>query len=88
MFKQGLAKMSSAMRTVMIGVIRFYRYCISPLMAPHCRFEPTCSRYAQDALTEHGVLRGMMFSLRRLSRCHPWHEGGFDPVPETKKKIT
>lgn len=58
-----------------------YRYTLSPLFGNCCRFEPSCSRYAEQALREHGLRRGLWLTLRRLSRCHPWHAGGFDPVP-------
>lgn len=70
------------MRNILILLIRAYRYLISPLLGPHCRFYPTCSCYAQTALEQHGLIRGGWLGLRRLSRCHPWHPGGVDPVPE------
>lgn len=66
--------------------IRFYRYAISPLMANHCRFYPTCSCYALEAIDKHGVWRGGWLTLRRLCRCHPWHPGGHDPVPPVAGK--
>jgi putative membrane protein insertion efficiency factor len=69
------------MRTLLISLIRAYQYLISPLLGHHCRFEPSCSRYAAEAIRTHGALRGVWLGLRRLSRCHPWHPGGFDPVP-------
>ncbi len=69
------------MRKSLIFLIRIYRYVISPLMGPHCRFYPSCSCYAQTALEQHGVLRGGWLAVRRLARCHPWHSGGVDPVP-------
>jgi len=61
--------------------LRFYRYFISPLMGPHCRFEPTCSHYAEEAFQRFGFFRGLGLTLKRLGKCHPWHEGGYDPVP-------
>jgi len=70
------------MRKSLIFLIRIYQYAISPLMGPHCRFYPSCSCYAQMALEQHGVLRGGWLAIRRLARCHPWHPGGVDPVPE------
>ena len=67
-------------------VLRFfisvYRWVFSPYVGQHCRFHPTCSRYADEAIERHGALRGSWLTLRRLSRCHPWHEGGIDLVPD------
>lgn len=75
------------MRKLLILFIRGYQYLISPLLGPHCRFYPTCSCYAHTALERHGVIRGGWLALRRLSKCHPWHPGGEDPVPENKQKF-
>jgi uncharacterized protein len=61
--------------------IFLYRYTVSPILGPRCRFLPTCSDYALEALAEHGLLRGAALILRRLLRCHPWGGSGFDPVP-------
>jgi hypothetical protein len=69
------------MRHILITLIKFYRYCISPLMAPSCRYSPTCSEYAIEAIERFGMVRGSWLAMRRISRCHPWHEGGHDPVP-------
>lgn len=63
------------------AAIRAYRYLISPMLGPTCRFYPSCSCYAEEALHQHGALRGSHLTVRRLLRCHPWHEGGYDPVP-------
>lgn len=69
------------MRRLLILFIQAYRYLVSPWLGNHCRFYPSCSQYAMDAVHTHGALRGGWLSLRRLSRCHPWHAGGIDPVP-------
>jgi putative membrane protein insertion efficiency factor len=65
-------------------LIRSYQWCISPLLGPRCRFYPSCSEYALQAVTAHGLLRGAALAVRRIARCHPWHEGGLDPVPPGK----
>ncbi|MDG5501573.1 membrane protein insertion efficiency factor YidD [Marinobacter sp. BGYM27] len=69
------------MRQLVLLPIRFYRYAISPLMASHCRYHPTCSSYALEAIQGHGILRGGYLAIKRLLRCHPWCVGGYDPVP-------
>jgi putative membrane protein insertion efficiency factor len=69
------------MRFVLKVLIRGYQLVISPLIGPRCRFYPSCSHYAIEAIETHGALRGVWLTLKRISRCHPWHEGGFDPVP-------
>jgi len=61
-------------------ILRFYKRWISPLLPSACRFHPTCSEYMMGAIEQHGVWRGIWMGLRRLSRCHPFHQGGFDPV--------
>jgi putative membrane protein insertion efficiency factor len=66
---------------LMVGAIRFYRSAISPLTPPACRFQPTCSAYAQEAVERYGAARGGWLALRRLLRCHPFCKGGYDPVP-------
>jgi putative membrane protein insertion efficiency factor len=69
------------MRYVLKYLIRGYQLAISPFLGPRCRFYPSCSHYAIEALESHGALRGTWLTIKRISRCHPWHEGGFDPVP-------
>ena len=69
------------MKALLLGAIRAYRLLLSPWWGGQCRFTPTCSEYAAEAITRHGSLSGSWFALRRLARCHPWCAGGFDPVP-------
>ena len=69
------------MRQVITGALRGYRYLISPLLGPTCRFYPTCSSYAIEAIERYGITRGTWLTLRRLIRCNPWHPGGVDKVP-------
>ena len=66
---------------ILILIIKAYQYLLSPWVGNQCRFSPTCSHYACEALRKHGALRGSWMTLRRLLRCHPWHTGGHDPVP-------
>jgi uncharacterized protein len=66
----------------LVFLIELYRNTVSPLRLPTCRFTPTCSQYAVDALTEYGVVRGSWLTLVRLAKCGPWHRGGWDPIPE------
>lgn len=71
------------MKQIFIGVFRFYQKAISPLTPPSCRFYPTCSHYGVEALEKHGAIKGLYLTVRRISKCHPFHEGGIDPVPDT-----
>ncbi|MBR2040022.1 MAG: membrane protein insertion efficiency factor YidD [Clostridia bacterium] len=73
------------MSKFLIGLIKFYRKCISPLKLPCCRFTPTCSQYAIEAITIHGAFKGTMLAIWRVLRCNPFCKGGFDPVPEKRK---
>jgi putative membrane protein insertion efficiency factor len=70
------------MRWLLIQSIKAYRYLLSPWLGAHCRFHPTCSCYAITAIERFGAVRGSALALRRLLRCHPWHPGGIDPVPD------
>jgi putative membrane protein insertion efficiency factor len=63
-------------------MIRFYQMCISPMLGPHCRFSPTCSQYALEAIRSYGAIKGSYLAIKRISKCHPFHTGGHDPVPE------
>jgi putative membrane protein insertion efficiency factor len=69
------------MKFLLIGLIRVYRLVISPLFPPSCRFQPTCSQYALDAIERFGAIRGSWMAIKRILRCHPFHPGGYDPVP-------
>jgi putative membrane protein insertion efficiency factor len=69
------------MKTVLIALLRFYRYAISPMLGRNCRFHPTCSAYAIEAIQRHGALRGGWMAAKRVGRCHPFNPGGYDPVP-------
>ncbi|ANV90199.1 membrane protein insertion efficiency factor YidD [Picosynechococcus sp. PCC 8807] len=69
------------MKSLVLWSIKGYRRWISPLFPPSCRFQPTCSQYALEAVERFGVLRGSWLALKRLGRCHPFHPGGYDPVP-------
>jgi uncharacterized protein len=71
-------------KKLLLGLIAVYRYGISPVLPRSCRFHPTCSEYATDAIRVHGALRGSWLALKRIGRCHPFHPGGYDPVPKHK----
>lgn len=70
------------MSRFLIQLIRAYQYVISPLLGPRCRFTPSCSDYVCEAIAERGALMGLWLSLKRVGRCHPWCDGGYDPVPK------
>lgn len=75
----------SPLGRVLLALIGLYRRVISPLLGPHCRFAPTCSAYASEAIETHGAFRGGWLALKRLARCHPWSTGGVDHVPPATK---
>ncbi len=74
------------MKKILILLIKGYRKFISPLFPPSCRFQPTCSQYTLEAIEKFGALQGSWLGLKRILRCHPFHPGGYDPVPPTLKK--
>jgi uncharacterized protein len=69
------------MRAILLALIRSYQYALRPLFGANCRFAPSCSEYACDAIVKHGALKGMLLAARRILRCHPYCAGGYDPVP-------
>jgi putative membrane protein insertion efficiency factor len=75
------------MRTLAIFLIRLYQWTVSPLLGPRCRFYPSCSQYALEAIARFGAVRGTGLALKRLARCHPWHPGGLDPVPPAHRAL-
>ncbi len=78
------ARVASWPARLLILPIRGYQLFISPALPPMCRFTPSCAAYAVGSLREHGALRGLWLTVRRLSKCHPWHAGGYDPVPSRR----
>lgn len=75
------------MRAVLLGLIRFYRLLLSPFLGQHCRFYPSCSQYALEAIERYGTVHGSWLAVKRLARCHPWHAGGVDPVPDSNQDV-
>ena len=73
------------MKTILKSIIKVYQKVISPLTPPSCRFYPTCSNYGLEAIETHGAMKGFWLAVRRISKCHPFHKGGFDPVPDKKE---
>ena len=69
------------MTRILLIAIKAYQYLISPMLGPSCRFTPTCSEYAAQAVQKYGAIKGLWLSIKRVGRCHPWHDGGYDPLP-------
>lgn len=78
--------MAKASRALLIYPIKLYQFFLSPWVGQHCRFEPSCSNYALEAIQEHGCCHGSWLTIKRLARCHPWCEGGYDPILKTVNK--
>lgn len=87
-FPTQTSQKENTLKTFLILVIRFYQLVISPWLGSNCRFYPTCSHYAHEALQKHGAMRGSWLAIRRIGRCNPWHEGGIDLVPEPTQPPT
>ena len=79
--KSILSAISALVASAAVAVLHAYQYLFRPLLGRNCRFMPSCSDYAIEAITRHGILRGSWLTVRRVGRCHPWHPGGYDPVP-------
>lgn len=80
-----MARIDRIMEATLIAMIKLYRFWLSPWFGNACRFEPSCSRYAEQAIHLHGTMLGLKLTLKRVFKCHPWHPGGFDSVPLFKK---
>ncbi|WP_332733222.1 membrane protein insertion efficiency factor YidD [Flavihumibacter sp.] len=76
-----MEKLKKILSLPFIGLIRFYKWGISPILGPKCRFTPTCSQYSLDAFRKYGIFKGFWLTIKRIGRCHPWGGSGYDPVP-------
>lgn len=81
-----MEKISLALRKIPIWLIKLYQKVLSPMIGPTCRFHPSCSYYAIEAITQHGLIKGSWLSSKRILKCHPLNDGGYDPVPDKKQK--
>ncbi|MGC1181862.1 membrane protein insertion efficiency factor YidD [Legionella sp.] len=82
-----MGKISLMFRQIMCLPIKLYQYLISPLLKPSCRYYPSCSQYAESAIKQHGMTKGLWMALKRVLRCHPWAQGGYDPVHLNDEKL-
>lgn len=87
MFRTAMGKVNGAAKKIIIFLLHCFHYFISPVLGQHCRFYPSCSIYAQIAIKQYGIFRGGWLILKRVGKCHPWHAGGYDPVPEIQKTL-
>ncbi|MEL0151846.1 MAG: membrane protein insertion efficiency factor YidD [Halieaceae bacterium] len=78
-----IAFINRVLASLIVVPIKLYQLCISPFIGSRCRFYPSCSAYAVDAISSHGPVKGIILGIKRISRCHPWSDGGYDPVPDT-----
>jgi uncharacterized protein len=81
MFRSTMGKISKTSKQIVIFLISCYQNLVSPFLGQHCRFQPSCSSYAKEAIVNYGLLYGSWLAIKRLAKCHPWNPGGFDPVP-------
>lgn len=81
-----MGKIAKSIQWFLIGLIKGYKYLINPLFGNRCRFYPSCSAYTQQAIQQHGAAKGVLLGVRRLLKCHPFHPGGIDPVPQPRDK--
>ncbi|MCL5260369.1 MAG: membrane protein insertion efficiency factor YidD [Gammaproteobacteria bacterium] len=86
MSRKAVAKINYAAKKVVLFLLKAYKYCISPFLGQNCRFYPSCSCYAHEAIENYGIIYGSWLGLKRLLKCHPWHPGGVDLVPQQQKR--
>lgn len=82
-----MGKIKLQLRQIICLPIKMYQYLISPLLKPSCRYYPSCSQYAESAIKHHGISRGLLMAIKRVLRCHPWAQGGYDPVLPNDEKL-
>lgn len=82
-----MGKTRTMLRKIVCFPIKMYQYLISPLLKPSCRYYPSCSQYAESAVRQHGITKGLWMAIKRVLRCHPWAQGGYDPVLPNDEKL-